>query len=606
MVQPLERFLNNLPPPDFRDFYSPGGLEGKIILDPMMGGGTTLHEAIRLGASVIGADIDPIPLVQLRASLSALPVDLLQQEFDSFFSAVRKASGTYYLTTCPTCTTLVDSTFVLHGVRKKCACSDEWLQVDRYVLREEEGSVTYIHPTTLDIETAPSLPDFENSGRLITKDVKKCPACGEQLSDMLELPYYQRMIPIAVFGNCAAHGTFIKRPDAADKQLIDQANAERPTVFDSDDFRVMDGPKTRDLLRRDINRYSDLFSSRQLLFLEAAIGELQAARYASRLHLALLLSTSLEFNSLLSGYKGWQKRRAGAIRHVFSLHAYSFPYTVLENNPVNVVRSSGNLQQIFQDRIKRARLWAQNPVERVIRANGTTTIIVIEGESDSGYEVNGFAALTRSDRNFWLIHGSSAQLPVDDRVVDYVVTDPPYFDSIQYSNLAAFFRVWLQRIIPNEINWTYDEAESAVANSIVDPTHYCDVLSAIFSECGRVLKPSGRMVFTYHHWDPDAWADLTIALKRAGFFLINSYVVLSEHPISVHINNLDSLKHDSILVLGLATATLPEVSWSSLVRIDTTDSEVYSRDCAATLGWLLGQDNDEAQIRALWKELISK
>ena len=33
-----------------QDFYSPGGLEGRIVLDPMMGGGTTLHEAIRLGA----------------------------------------------------------------------------------------------------------------------------------------------------------------------------------------------------------------------------------------------------------------------------------------------------------------------------------------------------------------------------------------------------------------------------------------------------------------------------------------------------------------------------------------------------------------------------
>jgi len=28
-----------------RDFYAPGGLEGLVVLDPMMGGGTTLHEA---------------------------------------------------------------------------------------------------------------------------------------------------------------------------------------------------------------------------------------------------------------------------------------------------------------------------------------------------------------------------------------------------------------------------------------------------------------------------------------------------------------------------------------------------------------------------------
>lgn len=39
-----------------QDFYAPGGLEGQIILDPMMGGGTTLHGAIRLGANVVGSD----------------------------------------------------------------------------------------------------------------------------------------------------------------------------------------------------------------------------------------------------------------------------------------------------------------------------------------------------------------------------------------------------------------------------------------------------------------------------------------------------------------------------------------------------------------------
>jgi adenine-specific DNA methylase len=47
-----------------RNFYEGGGLESKIIFDPMMGGGTILHEAIRMGASVIGIDIDPIPVLQ--------------------------------------------------------------------------------------------------------------------------------------------------------------------------------------------------------------------------------------------------------------------------------------------------------------------------------------------------------------------------------------------------------------------------------------------------------------------------------------------------------------------------------------------------------------
>jgi adenine-specific DNA methylase len=140
-------------------------------------------------------------------------------------------------------------------------------------------------------------------------------------------------------------------------------------------------------------------------------------------------------------------------------------------------------------------------------------------------------------------------LPIDDHSVDLIVTDPPYYDNVQYSDLAAFFRVWLARLLPDETDWTYDETRSAVAIKSADgDTGFLSVISGIFQECGRVLKhQTGRLVFTFHHWDPNAWAELTIALKQAGFRLVNVYAVSSEHPISVHINNLNSIKHDAIL-----------------------------------------------------------
>src|SRR3990170_1039510 len=113
----LKQFV---PDPQRRDYYAPGGLEGKIVLDPMMGGGTTLHEAIRLGANVIGADIDPIPIVQARATLTQASLKDLQAAFDRFFDDLYQRIGSYFQTECPNCEQTLYARYTLVAVVGSC------------------------------------------------------------------------------------------------------------------------------------------------------------------------------------------------------------------------------------------------------------------------------------------------------------------------------------------------------------------------------------------------------------------------------------------------------------------------------------------------------
>lgn len=591
-----------------RDYYAPGGLEGKVVLDPMMGGGTTLHEAIRLGASVIGADIDPIPVAQVRASLSRVALDELRAAFDSFFAALRQEIGHHFQTECPYCNRSVDLQYVMYGLRKRCACG-EIVQIDQYDLRHEAGRTVRIRPDTWAIgDDAHELPALSPTFRLLTKADMVCSACGQKYHELLDEPYYKRYVPFAIVGVCPEHGLFLRPPSAADIARLQEADAQRDCLDfgPAEDFTVNGGPKSDDLLARNIRSYLDLFSSRQLLYLHHTIRLLQDLTGVVKLNLGLLISTSLEFNSLLCGYKGWAVNRAGAIRHVFALHAYSFPYTALENNPVNRQKSSGNLQQLFSDRIERGRNWAVAPVERRFEPDGTVKTVRIVGEYDGGVEVYEQRAL-KTPQSFWLIHGDSRALPIEDHSVDFVVTDPPYYDSVQYSDLAAFFRVWLARLLPDELDWSYDVSRSAVAaRATSEDTPFMTVIADIFRECGRVLKRgTGRMVFTFHNWDPNAWAELTIALKTAGFRLMNAYVVFSENPISVHIRNLRAIKHDTILVLALDGEAGAD-RWPAMTAIDTRDSETFCRQCGAALGWLLSSQLSPAEIRATWRALIQE
>lgn len=591
-----------------RDYYAPKGLAGMVVLDPMMGGGTTLHEAIRLGAHVIGADIDPIPVLQARATLRDVPLVQLEKAFKSFHAGLRAELDGRFETTCPDCTAVAATTpiwFTLYGWRRSCDCR-EALFVDSLTLRvESDGSTIQLCPNCRQVVVdAPCDCTNPHATPIYTKDVRDCAECGVEFREDMTVPHYARYEPLVVVGHCTTHGLFFKGMDEADKARWQAAEAQREALpFNRDEFQIESGRKSKQLVQRGINNYLDLFSTRQLMYLAQAMALLPDFPDAVRLNLGLLVSTSLEFNSMLCGYKGKNKRRAGAIRHTFAHHAYSFPYTAVETNPLFYRAASGTLKKLFNSRIRRGRQWAKKPRERKV-PGATAEFVTIAEERDGGKEVFTQAELRGDDQRFLLLQGSSTRLALADGSVDAIVTDPPYYDSVQYSDLAAFFRVWLRHLLPADVDWTYDMAESAVDPHKLDrESRYRELLGGIFGECRRVLKENGRFVFTFHHWNPKAWAALTLALKGAGFVLVNRYVVHAESPLSVHISNMNALLHDVVLVLAPMTAVRGG-DWERPLAIPQDDSETFVRDCATLLGWVLTAPLDDDAVARLWREML--
>jgi putative DNA methylase len=588
-----------------QDYYAAGGLEGKIILDPMVGGGTTLHEAIRLGANVIGVDIDPIPILQAKASLAEIELADLQAAFQTFLTELRDSFAHFYQTSCPHCEVPQEWHFMLHGLRRSCACRDV-LAVDSLVLRHNsDDSVIRLDPVSHAI-FRDDLLIAETTGEhlpLVEKSEKVCEECKRPFLDNLHLPYHQRYLPIAVMGKCHTHGLFFNAISQMEQDALNKAEAQRSHLqFDPTDFGIVPGPKSKTLGEKQIKSYLDVYNSRQLLILHRVIEILPQFEPLIRLNLAMLVSTSLEFNSLLCGYKGSLKSRPGAIRHVFSHHAYSFPYTAIENNPLYPKRKSGNYKNLFVSRIERGRKWAAAPVERRI-VDGKAEKVTVAGERDAGRQIDDFATFTKSGRQFMLRQGSSVALDLPNNCVDFVVTDPPYFDSVQYSDLAAYFRVWLRQFLPDAANWQYELADAAVDQRVNGSGQYADVLAAIFLECHRVLKDNGRFIFTFHHRNPKGWAALTKALKHAGFIMVNRYVVHAENLSSVHIVNQNALLHDVIFVMG-SRETAVQQDWSFPDKIELEDSQLFCRDCATMLGWMLQQNLPNNLVDQHWLRLI--
>jgi len=120
-----------------------------------------------------------------------------------------------------------------------------------------------------------------------------------------------------------------------------------------------------------------------------------------------------------------------------------------------------------------------------------------------------------------VINGDSATLPLPNNSVDAIVTDPPYFDFVHYSELSDFFYAWLQPALKDDYPYFAKESSShphEVQNR--DPARFSEQLARVFSECFRVLKDHGLMVFSFHHSKPEAWLSIYHAITDAQFAIV--------------------------------------------------------------------------------------
>jgi len=95
----------------YKDHTNDPDTKGKVILDPFMGGGTTVVEALRLGCKVVGVDLNPVAWFIVKTEVKSVDLTELQAAFDRLVSRRVKWSGkplkqtllSLYKTECPEC-----------------------------------------------------------------------------------------------------------------------------------------------------------------------------------------------------------------------------------------------------------------------------------------------------------------------------------------------------------------------------------------------------------------------------------------------------------------------------------------------------------------------
>lgn len=556
-------------------FYRPTRFPNAVVFDPFMGSGTTIGEALKLGCRAIGRDINPVAHFAVRNAMRPTARDEVITEFNAIKNDVEPVISEYYTARLPDGEEARSLYYFWVAVVTCPSCGSDVDLFNSYFFARHTNTVT--HPLAQALcaycGTINAVPYLEPRIRCSTcrcsydphsgpakRKTATCPDCHHSFDILTTLRNsgaklkYRNYAKLVMLPNWQK--TYLPA-DQFDRELYNNAATELANT--GSDFLVGEltaGHNTSQALNYGFHNWREMFNARQLLCLRILADRIRAiSREGLRELFTCLFSGTLEFNNMFASYKG---EGTGAVRHLFSHHILKPERTPLEAYPWGTPKSSGAFSTLFESRILRAIDYCSNPYEIGIdNRNGRTHSRKIFGLSRSIGHFNSGSYREFSCRDAdttYLSCGDSSETDISDCSVDAIVTDPPFFDNVHYSELADFFHVWQSYILTSRersVRSTRSDREVQQACA----AGFTSRLQDVWAECVRVLKPDGLLVFTYHHSRPEGWYSILEALTTAGLVIVSTHPIKSEMSVATpKRQSKDPIDLDIIIVCRKRTA----------------------------------------------------
>jgi putative DNA methylase len=549
-----------------REFYHSHELSRWSVLDPFMGSGTTVGEAHKLGMTALGRDINPVAVEAVRTALGPMDRRALIAAFEELSNDVarpirelyvsrdsrgRRADVLYYFwvmkVDCPRCRRSVDL-FRSYIIARNAL---PHRKRDVQILCSGCGEV-FPGLAGQRSATCPACRrTFDPTCGTAKGKYAICRSCDNEFRILDGLarrnakPDYRLYAKLLL--TAAGSKEYLPATDedvaayAECSQMLDQE--VRAASISLPESVLTPGYNTRQAMNHGFRAWRDFFNDRQLLalgWLKRGIERLLDVD--ARRAMFTLFSGMLEFHNLFASYKG---EGTGAVRHMFSHHILKPERTPIEANVWGTPRSSGSFSGLFRSRLLRALDYRQEPTELTGgRGNARICSAPFSGRIERDWPKG--ASLVQ--RGIYLSCGDSAVTGLPAKCVDLVVTDPPFFDNVHYSELADFFHAW-RTTSQRQHESACDTTRSPDEVQDTDAAQFSRKLRGVFRECVRVLKEDGLLVFTYHHSRAAGWQSLAEAILGAGLRVVNSHPIKSEMSVAApKAQSNDPIQLDIILI----------------------------------------------------------
>ncbi len=539
-----ENFNANLP----QEYYKTHDFSHLTIFDPFMGSGVTVGEAAKLGYKVIGRDINPVSATMVEACLAKYQVQDIIETFNHIEQKLKKPIQDFFKTqdadgrqvdvlyyflvkilNCPNCSTQIElfksRIFSKNAVPQK--------DPSARALCPQCQKINYTAFDCKLLTCSHCSHSYDPQVGNVNGAIVCCPDCSYQFKLIDFLKNTTEPLNHKLYAKLLLYPDGSKGYDTVnlyDQEIEHRAYQEYLTLKHQFPLvSIEEGHNTNQILKYNYKTWTQLFTPRQLVCISKFVNEIKLISDPDiRRLFACLLSGALEFNNVFCSFKG---EGTGAVRHMFAHHILKPELMPIEANLWGTPKSSGSFTTLFESRILRAIAYKSDPFEFKVVNKSAQKIFHLNRPLNCEI-TKSYDAFSNNGHSVYISQGDSSETDIDMGSVDLVVTDPPFFDNVHYSELADFFYYWLNQMLDiSDLKTTRQSNEVQDTNA----EKFTEKLTRVFRECHRVLKNDGLMIFTYHHSRHEGWVSIHRALRQAGFIFIQAFPIKAEMSVSMSI-----------------------------------------------------------------------
>ncbi len=532
------------------------------ILDPFMGGGTTIYESLRLNAKVIGNDLQPISKMVTLAEI--LPID--KKSFNNDLKKLEETAGKfikkYYKTECPICHNKADMMYNFHT--KVLNIENKKIRLfSSHIIAIKKKEIIYVCPNCslvvnslknknneFECPKCQFILNKENDSNIKNGNIiinnKSIPLTN--LKNKYGYPFASDIVAIEYYcPHCKTHD--YKTPTKEDIKLYEKACEDFEYKHKKiPNIEIPIGYNTNQIINHGYKKFSDLYNKRQLLCLSILFDEINKIENENnKFWFTVAFSGILENNNMFCRYQA----NATKITNIFFNHAYVPICMPTENCVWGTNLGTGTFIKTVNKIIK-GKEFSENIYD--IYADSEKSKKVYSNDKVLFNNAINYSDLS-SEKPFINCSNSENLSFIQKKDIDIILTDPPYSGNVMYSELLDFFHSWLYLSDYAKEKLGFNEPltpklKEIVVNKFKNKNHesYSDGLKNVYSECCRVLKDDGIMAFTYHDKNLNGWKSIYKSLIDSGFKITTTYPIHSESRTGAHTSSKESIAFDMFLV----------------------------------------------------------